>query len=115
MKKILGAAILAVLPLACSAELRDAKSILQQIESATAQSAARSNSAQLLSDLQQFRVQYRQLAPRVAAERWFQLLDRARALPEAALPSDPSSFDLEIGGPVDIRSVLASIPAPAAH
>ena len=114
MKKILGAAILAVLsPLVCSAELRDAKSVLQQIESAVAQSAGKSISAQLFADIQQFRGQYRQLAPRVAAERWFELLDRARALPEA-MEGDPSSIDLEIGNTVGVGSVLASIPAPGA-
>ena len=115
MKKILGAAILAVLsPLACSAELRDAKSVLQQIEGAVAQAAKTSDSAQLLADLQQFRVQYRQLAPRAAAERWFALLDRAQALPMGMGGADASSIDLENRGYVGIGSVLASIPAPAA-
>lgn len=114
MKKILGAAILAVLsPVACSAELRDARSILQQIEGA-AESATRSDSAQLLADIQQFRKDYRQLTPRIAAKRWFEHLDRARALPATGMGFDPNGFDPDIGQSVGIRSVLASLPAPAA-
>ena len=115
MKKILGAAILAVLsPLAWPDDLRDARSVLQHIEGAAAQSAARSEAAQLLADIQQFRKQYPQLPPRVAAERWFEQMDRARALPEAQPGFDPGSFDSDINAAVGVRSMLMSIPAPEA-
>ncbi|HEY0683822.1 MAG TPA: tetratricopeptide repeat protein [Steroidobacter sp.] len=115
MKKVLGAAILALLsPLAWPDDLRDARSVLQHIEGAAAKSAARSESAQLLADVQQFRKQYRQLTPRVAAERWFEQLDRARALPAPQREMDPASFDPDISRSVSIRSMLASIPAPEA-
>jgi tetratricopeptide (TPR) repeat protein len=114
MRKLLGAAILAVVsPLAGSAELRDARSVLQQIEGTSAEVAGKSGPAQLLADIQQFREQYRQLAPRVAAERWFEHLDRVRALP-GSNPLDPNSFDAEVMQAVGLRSVLASIPSPDA-
>ncbi|MBM0103399.1 hypothetical protein JM946_01520 [Steroidobacter sp. S1-65] len=115
MKKILGAAILAVLsPLACSDDLRDARSVLKQIEGAVAQSTARSEAVQLLADIDQFRKESSQLAPRVAAERWFEQLDRARALPEAQPDLNPGSFDSDIAGPVSVRSMFMAIPAPEA-
>lgn len=115
MKKILGAAILAVLsPLACPDDLRDARSVLQHIEGAAAQSPAGSEAAQLLADIQQFRKQYAQLPPRIAAERWFAQLDRARALPVSQRMPESSIFDTEISGSVSVRSMLMSIPGPEA-
>lgn len=114
MRKLLGAAVLAMVsPLACSADLRDARTILQHIEGASAESASQSEPARLLADIQQFRLENRQLEPAAAAQRWFDQLDRARKAPQA-MTFDASTFDMEVSRPVGIRSVLASIPSPAA-
>ena len=68
----------------------------------------------LLSDIRQYREQAATLAPDQAAERWFQLYDRAASLDESGFDGDFASLDHAIGDMVGVRSSLAALPPPAA-
>ncbi len=72
-----------------------------------------SEAAQLMQDLEQFRAETASLADTAAAEGWLALFDRARRIGEGAA-GDFGSYDLEILGPVGVRSVFVSLPPPSA-
>lgn len=111
---LLGILMASALP--ASADLLGAEELLRRIESgakpANAQPA--SPAAALLADVQRFRAGSDRLDAKQAARTWLELYDRAERLGSAQWQGDARSFDKDIGGGVNVQSVLASLPAPAA-
>lgn len=102
---------------AAPAPLLTPQQVLEKIERKTddaSTSVPVSEAGQLLADIQQFRNEAATLAPRDAAARWFALLDRANKTGLVASSMEYNAIDIETMQPVGVKSVLASLPPPAA-
>jgi tetratricopeptide (TPR) repeat protein len=72
----------------------------------------REESAALLAELRRFRAEAATLSSDVAAQRWFELYDRAVKIGDRGYGD--STYDFAAGGDLGPDSLLASLPPPAA-
>jgi hypothetical protein len=104
--------------LAAPAKLRTAEEVLRQIDrpagNASQPTAAESDGAKLLSDIQRYRDESAAMAPADAATRWFALYDRAAKAAPAEQQMDFAAYDLATLQAVGVQSMLASFPPPGA-
>ena len=97
-----------------AAKLLDARTVLDQIDhDAPAAQPPKSDGAQLVADIKDFRRSAEQLGPDKAALVWFQLLDRITTI-AGPLRMDPGSFDSEVPTSLGVRSLVAALPPPSA-
>ena len=112
------ALVLAASAAAAPAKLRTADEVLGQINppdvKVSTTSAAGSDAARLLADIQRYREESGSLAPAEAAKRWFALFDRAARAEPPDEQNDFAAYDLVTMRAVGVRSVMAALPPPAA-
>ena len=110
------AATLCAAATAAPVPLLSSQDVLKRIEHPAADGvavpAATSGAHQLLTDIQEFRAAAPTLAPAAAADRWFELLDRAAKVGDISTSGDLGVYDLATLQIVGQNSVLASLPPP---
>jgi tetratricopeptide (TPR) repeat protein len=96
------------------AELLGAEEVLRRLEKSItgAQLQSPSKPAQLLADIQRFRVESGAMDARKAAGAWLELYDRAASLGQLRFEGDYRVYDTETTNVVGLQSVLAALPGP---
>src|SRR5262245_23449678 len=113
MKTLLAAvAVFAIAPTAFADALKDARSVLREVEGNTGlQPGTQSKAAQLLTDIQVLRADASSTTPQAGSQSWFALLDRVKAS-QGTHTMDMAAFDPVTQQPVGVRSLLAALPPP---